>query len=98
MQRQWARLARRGRCAGVVFTAPQSLERIRERSGKRRPPRRAGQRELLWAYNWCSGALSCSLRGLARVQGGGYPISIDQRPKPRKEGQTESSKLLLLGF
>ena len=33
-----------------------------------------------------SGALSCSLRGAARVQGGGNPISIDQRPKPRKEG------------
>ena len=29
MQRQWARLARRGRCAGVVPTAPRSLERAR---------------------------------------------------------------------
>ena len=29
MQRQWARLARRGWCAGVVPTAPRSLERTR---------------------------------------------------------------------
>ena len=29
MQRQWARLARRGWCAGVVPTSPRSLERIR---------------------------------------------------------------------
>ena len=57
-----------------------------ERCGKRSPPRGAGQRELPWAYRWCSGALSCSLRGAARVQGGGNSISIDQRPKPRKEG------------
>ena len=28
MQRQWARLARRGWCAGVVPTAPRSLERV----------------------------------------------------------------------
>ena len=45
----------------------------------------AEQRRLLWAYKWFSGPLSCSLRGAARVQGGN-PISIDQRPKPRKEG------------
>ena len=37
------------------------------------PPRGAGQCELLWAYKWCSGALSCSLRGAARVQGGVTP-------------------------
>ena len=85
MQRQWARLARRGWCAGVVPTAPRSLEIIRREMRQAEPLRGAGQRRLLWAYKWCSGALSCSLRGVARVRGGGNPISIDQRSMPGKE-------------
>ena len=38
MQRQWARLARRGWCAGVVPTAPRSLERIRREMRQAEPP------------------------------------------------------------
>ena len=42
MQRQWARLARRGLCAGVVPTAPRSLERIRREMRQAEPPARGG--------------------------------------------------------
>ena len=42
MQRQWARLARRGWCAGVVPTAPRSLERIRREMRQAEPPARGG--------------------------------------------------------
>ena len=38
MQRQWARLARRGWCAGVVPTAPRSLERVRREMREAKPP------------------------------------------------------------
>ena len=87
---------RAGAGARVWSSLPHGLlKESGERLGKRSPPRGVGQRELLWAYKWCSGALSCSLRGAARVQGEGNPISIDQRPKPRKEGLTESSELFL---
>ena len=42
MQRQWARLARRGWCAGVVLTAPRSLERTRREMRQAKPPARGG--------------------------------------------------------
>ena len=60
MQRQWARLARRGWCAAVVPAAPPGpSKRSYERLGKRSTPRGAVQRELLWAYRWCSGYVQC---------------------------------------
>ena len=42
MQRQWDRLARRGWCAGVVPTAPRSLEGIRREMRQAKPPARGG--------------------------------------------------------
>ena len=42
MQRQWARLVHRGWCAGVVSTAPRSLERIRREMRQAEPPARGG--------------------------------------------------------
>ena len=75
MQRQWARLARRGWCAGIVPTAPRSLERIRREMRQAEPPG-ASFSGLISGVRVLSPALS----------GGGNPISIDQRPKPRKEG------------
>ena len=42
MQRQWAGLARRGWCAGVVPTAPRSLERIRREMRQAEPPAGGG--------------------------------------------------------
>ena len=40
MQRQWARLTRRGRCAGVVPTCPRSLERARREMRQAESPGR----------------------------------------------------------
>ena len=68
---------RAGAGAWVWSPLPPSLSKeFGERCGKRSPPRGAGPPELL----------TCTPRGAARVPGGGNPISIDQRPKPRKEG------------
>ena len=87
MQRQRARMARRGWCAGVVPTAPRSLERTRRDMRQAKPPARGGAaRASLGLLVVLGCALSCSLRGVARVQGRGCPISLDQWPKPRKEG------------
>ena len=92
MQRQWARLARRGWCAGVVPTAPWSLERIRREMRQAEP--RAGRSSesfsgLISGVRVLSPALSGGRPGFRA----GNPISVDQRPKPRKEGQTESSRV-----
>ena len=86
MQRQWARLARRGWCAGVVPTAPRSLERIRREMRQAAP--RAGRGSasfsgLISGVRVLSPALSGGRPGFRE---GVNPISIDQRPKPRKEG------------
>ena len=42
MQRQWARLARKGWCAGVVPTAPRSPERTQREKRQAKPPARGG--------------------------------------------------------
>ena len=87
MQRQWARLARRGWCAGVAPTAPRSFERIQREMRQAKPPARGGAaRASLGLYV----VFGCSLL-LSQGEGppgfrGGNPISIDQRPKPRNEG------------
>ena len=72
MQRQWARLARRGWCAGVVPTAPRSLERIRREMRQAEPPR-AGRGSasfsgLISGVRVLSPALS---RGRPGFRGGG---------------------------
>ena len=95
MQGQWARLAHKGWCAGVVPAAPCSLKRTRREITQAESPTRGGAaRATLGLYVVFGFSLLLS-HGAARVQGGGSPISIDQRPKPWKEGQTESRKLPL---
>ena len=95
LQRQWARLARRGWCAGVVPTAPWSLERIRREMKQAKPPARARGSTSFPGLISAARMPPPALSGGGPGSGGGNPFSIDQRPKPRKEGQTESSRLLL---
>ena len=86
MQRQWARLARRGWCAGVVPTAPPVSRKNPARDEASGAPRAgrgsAGFSGLISGVRVLSSALSGGRPGFRGV----YPISVDQRPKPRKEG------------
>ena len=65
MQRRWARLARRGWCAGVVPTAPRSLERIRREMRQAEPPARGGAAQ----------AFSGLISGVRVLSPGGQAIS-----------------------
>ena len=65
MQRQWARLARRGWCAGVVPTAPRSLESTWREMRQAEPPSRGGAAQASLGFLV---AFGCSL---LLSQGGG---------------------------
>ena len=88
MQRQWARLARRGWCAGVVSSHCPPVPRKDPAKDEASEAPRAGRGSvsfsgLVSGVRVLSPALSVGRPGF---RGGGNPISIDQRPKPRKEG------------
>ena len=57
-----------------------------EASGAPRAGRGSASFSGLISGVWVLSPALSGVRGAARVQGGDNPISIDQRPKPRKEG------------